>query len=654
LEPAIPNRGLGAFLLVTALVLLLRLPFLNQAIQGDDSYYLTGAMHAQIDPWHPTHGAYVFAGKTVDMRGHPHPPLNMWVLAGLLALVGDVKEVPFHAAYVLFSLVAAWAMLSLARRFSPRPLWAVLLFLAVPPFVVNGNSLESDIPFLAFWMASAALFIAAVDRGSLRLLTGAAAAWIPAALAAYQSLVFLPIGALYLWFHRRRWAPAWAALATPAAVLAAWQLFERITGGAMPAGVLAGYFESYGFQALGTKFENAVALTVHLGWIVFPPVALAAFRRSPKWVWAAATAAALAGAVGLDPHPLFWFTFGTGVFVALASAVALRGSRDEDRFFLSAWLILFFVAALALFFAGSARYLLPLAAPLCLLVTRSLAERPRWLATGVVFQAGLALGLAWMNYQHWDAYRRFVASLHDEFAQHRVWVNAEWGLRFYAEAEGGLPLEQGQPVRPGDMVLTSEISYPIEFTTGGGVATPVAKTEVRPALPLRIIGLGAHSAYSTVTLGYRPFDIVFGPLDRVQAEAVLERKPSLSDLPMNAPEAATQIVSGIYQLEKNAWRWTSGRAVLLLKAPPTAAFLEASLYVPDAAPARRVTLLVNGRPAARIDLPGPGSYTLRTPKPLAPQADPVTVEILVDHTFLPRGDDRELGVILSRVGFREP
>ncbi len=38
--------------------------------------------------------------------------------------VGDMREVPFHAAYIVFSLIAALAMWSLARRFSPQPLWA--------------------------------------------------------------------------------------------------------------------------------------------------------------------------------------------------------------------------------------------------------------------------------------------------------------------------------------------------------------------------------------------------------------------------------------------------------------------------------------------------------------------------------------------------
>ena len=96
----------------------------------------------------------------MDLRGHPHPPLNAWMLAGLLAVFGDVHEVPFHAAYIaVFAdrgdrhVVAGAAILG-------WPLGATLLFLAVPAFVVNGNSLEADLPFLAFWMAGIALFVA--------------------------------------------------------------------------------------------------------------------------------------------------------------------------------------------------------------------------------------------------------------------------------------------------------------------------------------------------------------------------------------------------------------------------------------------------------------------------------------------------------------
>jgi hypothetical protein len=121
MEVGVKSRPL---LLILGLVLLLRLPFLNQAVQGDDPVYLAEASHAQIEPLHPENTGYVFRGRTVDLRGLTHPPMDGWILAGLLAVFGTVKEIPFHAAYIAFSLIAAAAMWSLARRFSARPVWA--------------------------------------------------------------------------------------------------------------------------------------------------------------------------------------------------------------------------------------------------------------------------------------------------------------------------------------------------------------------------------------------------------------------------------------------------------------------------------------------------------------------------------------------------
>lgn len=622
-------------------------------MQGDDYYYLAGAMRAQIDPAHPTHGRYVFLGEWVDMRGHPHPPLNMWVLGALLAAAGDIREVPFHAAYVVFSLVAVLGVAWLAHRFGAPPGWAALTFAAAPAFLVNGNSLEADVPLVALWILSVALYVRAVDTRSHRALAAAVTAMALAALAAYQAVVLAPVLAGYLWWKRRSWAAGWLALAAPAAALAIWQLFERVTGGAAPAGVLAEYFTAYGFQAVSSKLRNAVALTVHAGWLVFPLLALAAHRRSPRWVWIVAIAGAGAGGVLLDPHPLFWISFGTGLVVVLGSADALVRPGDVGRRLLAWWIVVFFASALVLFFAGSARYLLPVAAPLALLVTRELAERSRWLAAGLALQLAIWLGAAWMNYQHWDAYRRFVEELRPQFAGRRVWVNAEWGLRFYAEAEGALPLLRSQAVEPGEMVLTSRIAYPATFTTGGGRLAPVARRLVRPLPPIRLIGLGVRSAYSTVTLGFRPFDVGWGPIDEVSAELVVEQKPVLEWLPMGAPEAESQIISGVYQLEDGRWRWMGQRAAILLKAPAAPAPAEVELYVPEGATARQVELRVDGRAVAQTSLAKPGSYRLRSPGPVAVAAETATLEILVDRTFSPPGDHRKLGVILVGAGFRK-
>lgn len=612
-------------MLVTLAVLLLRLPFLNQAIQGDDVYYLAGAEHAQIDPLHPNHARYPFLGQTVDMRGHPHPPLNAWYLALLLAIFKDICEPAFHAAYILFSLLAAWSALALAHRFSPHPLLATLLFLAAPAFVVNGNSLESDVPFLAFWLASLALFTAAVDRRSGAWLAASCVATAAAALSAYQALVLVPILLLY----SRRWRPGLIAAFTVPAVLGLWQLYERSSTGELPATVLAGYMQSYGLQVLAQKAKNAAALTAHLGWIVFPALWLRSLAAVP-----AALCAAL-----VDWNPLFWASIAAGVGLL---AHCIRHWRD----FLCRVVLIFFTSALLIFFAGSARYLLPLALPVAVIATHRFSRRA--LSAALIANAVLWLCLAAVNYQHWDGYRQFARSLAKDVETKRVWINGEWGLRYYFESEGALPLMRGQALHPGEMVVTSALAYPIPAT---GTLAPFAERVITSPIPLRLVALNGKSAYSTTLFGLRPFDISTGPIDRVTAEVALDRKPALAWLPMNDAAAQQQIVSGIDQLENGQWRWMMGRGVLLLKPPPVPAPLRVEFFLPPQAPGRRVQVFLNDALVAEAAYPQPGQYSLES-KPLAPGGDTATLAITVDKTFSVPGDQRQLGLILSAAGFK--
>jgi hypothetical protein len=261
----------------------------------------------------------------------------------------------------------------------------------------------------------------------------------------------------------------------------------------------------------------------------------------------------------------------------------------------------------------------------------------------------LSLALATVNYQHWDGYRRFARQIRAATAGHRVYIDGEWGLRYYLEADGGLPLERGQILRAGDIVVSSQLAYPVEFTAP---TATIAEQPIRASLPLQLIGLESRSAYSTASKGLRPFDISTAPIDIVRAAIVLDRHPALTYLPMSAPEASGQIVSGLYALEDGAWRWMSGSAVVLLKSPTQALPIEAVFTIPDPAPARHVELLLDGRVVASQTYSAPGAYTLRSP-PQSPAGPTATVTLTIDHTFSVPGDHRELGVIVSSIGFRE-
>ncbi len=593
-------------LIIVAAVLLLRLPFLNQAVQGDESTFLAAAAHAQIDPLHPNHTHYIFTfvERDVDLQGGSHLPMDAWVLAGLIAIFGAVREVPFHAAYIVFSLLAALAMYALSRRFSPQPLWATLLFLAVPAFVVNGGSFEADVPHLAFFLCGTACFITAAERRSVAW-AGLSAVFLScAALTVMQAQVAAPILLVYVWLYARGWTAGWIVAFSPCAALAAWEVFERITSGAFPFALTARYVNQQGWDRVAPKLLSAAGLLMHLWFIVFP-------------------------------------------LLFVAGVLAAWRRRDRDTAFLAAWIAIGLAAACALFFDGSARYLLPIAAPVAILA--SFARRS-WVILGFALQMSLSLGLAIANYQHWDAYREFAQDVVRQAAGHRTWINSEWGLRHYMEDAGARVATPKQFIPPGDVVVWSELVHPVPLQHPGELVVPILQKEVRPWMPFRIIGLESPSGFSSIHAGFAPFGIGTGLVDRIHADLYKEAKPTLQDLPMSAPEAEAQIVSGIFGLEDGSWRWTSGTATVTLVSPAVAEPLHAGFRVPDNAPARKVSLLLDGQLASSETLPGPGTYRIVTPPQKAKAATSV-VTLQVDRTFSAPGDSRELGIVLLDLGW---
>lgn len=482
-------------------------------------------------------------------------------------------------------------MWSLAQRFSPQPLWATLLFVAVPVFVVNGNSFETDVPFLALWMAAIALFQWNRPLASILIALAAITGTVP------QALLLTPILAVWVWLYRRRDAAAWAVCFVPPAMVVAWQVFERLSTGAFPAGVLISYLNSFDIWDPRAR----VALAMHACFLIFPPL------------------------------------------VPVALAAAWRRRREPDALFLLSWIVIFFAGVLAVFFAGSARYLLPISAPLTLLASRL----PRkWLAIGFGARMTLGLALATANYQHWDGYRRVGYNLRDLSSKRRVCVDDEWGLRHYLQIEGALPLTKTQPLRAGDIVVSSELSHAVELTVP---TSPVmAPTEIRPAVPLRLIGLDTHSGYSTASRGVWPFGISTGVVDRIRAVEIGERHASREYLTMTEPGIGEQLISGAWPND----RWMSRSAVVLLKSPAAPAPLGITFYIPNNAKARSVWLMLDGKEVTSQSFPGPGKYDLLSQMPLAPTSASATVEIRVDQTFTAPPDIRELGVVLIGVGFR--
>lgn len=149
---------------------------------------------------------------------------------------------------------------------------------------------------------------------------------------------------------------------------------------------------------------------------------------------------------------------------------------------------------------------------------------------------------------------------------------------------------------------------------------------------------------------------------RVTVQTV-EEAPVLASVVATAdPLAAKQLVSGFYGVEQNSWRWTGGRFSVLLRPPRTAAangaVLQLKFAVPDAALSKlkgvSLSAYVNGTalPPETYTRAGQFIYSRDVAANLL-AGDVARVDFSLDKTIpASAGDGRELGVVVSLVGFQ--
>jgi hypothetical protein len=131
----------------------------------------------------------------------------------------------------------------------------------------------------------------------------------------------------------------------------------------------------------------------------------------------------------------------------------------------------------------------------------------------------------------------------------------------------------------------------------------------------------------------------------VRADTIVERNPVLSYLNPKDSHAPAHILSGLFPDG-----WMSERASVLLKTPEKVKSVEVVFFIPPQAPARHVQLLVDGQLIAEETFPDARSYQLTAP--FQSSNPTATVTVAVDKTFNAPGDRRNLGVVITGVGFR--
>jgi hypothetical protein len=126
------------------------------------------------------------------------------------------------------------------------------------------------------------------------------------------------------------------------------------------------------------------------------------------------------------------------------------------------------------------------------------------------------------------------------------------------------------------------------------------------------------------------------------------------------PRAAGQVVSGFYDIEDGAWRWTGKQFVVELGTPLGAAgrgaTLELSFTIPPVViqknPSITLSASVDGNLLPPETYTKAGEYVYKQDVPASlMNADSVRVTFEVDKTMTPGGaDSRVLGVVATKAG----
>jgi len=136
-------------------------------------------------------------------------------------------------------------------------------------------------------------------------------------------------------------------------------------------------------------------------------------------------------------------------------------------------------------------------------------------------------------------------------------------------------------------------------------------------------------------------------------------QPMLSTVRMNDSSAESQLLSGFYAVENNAWRWTAGKFSLMLRTPPGAAQSGATLALaftlPDTVVQKlndiTITASINGAALNSEEYKTPGAYVFSAEVPGSMlTAESVKVDFALDKTMPPGDvDKRPLGIIAGSV-----
>lgn len=507
-------------------------PFLGKAPVIDEESYLWIGRHVSV--LRPYDWQRVWQPYAVDDGFiYAHPPLFLWFMALVQALSTNVLIDRILCALPFVALLA-WGTARWATRSTHHPHLAGGLWLASTTVQLGlQDSLMIDLPAVAFVTAGLALYREGLDEGEglwkAGLLLGLALATkYSMGMVAVAVLVHLAVA-----IGRKRLPLALGLLVVGP------MLLVPLLG---EAAMLAVYGRVHLWEVWAHRHDigsgpvdvRMVGVLARMALLPSPLVLLLVRPGLPAVATVLGLAAlALAHPKGASGAEIAGLLIGvilgaTCVVRAVTSTFASgmrRRKGDRDDALLLGLVVLGVVAGVTLAHNyASARYLLPAATPLAILMTRSAEEvagGKTMLRVSILLSAMVALAVSVADYRFGRASvevattaveraERLLAGEGDAAAPERRFAG-EWGFRYVFEDRGWTRYRPGEVLTPGSIVVVADQESPGE--TPRGAWEPVDRVESVDRFPLRVMQPGQGIALYAETLGAFPLGTSAEPLE---------------------------------------------------------------------------------------------------------------------------------------------
>lgn len=477
--------------LVLAIVCLACLvPFLNKAYHIDDPLFVWCAQHIREHPFDPYGFPVSWTFDVVKPMSDEtkNPPVACYYLALAAWVTRGWREVPLHAAFLVWPLGVAWGTYRLAQRFCTRPLLAALTAVLTPVLLVSATSVMCDVMMLCLWLWALIWWDRGLRRGSWMALVLASFLVGVCALTKYfgaNLMLLLVVYTLAMQMeqgagrHLRQvlgdWPGFWSRLFPLLIAVAILVAYQYVTWRLYGRGLLsdaASYATSLRERFIG-RFPFQIKLIMGLvftGGCVACTLFNLPFLLPWRQPWRSLLAVvALAGisvvsAVVLVPPAVkslavhmpgleTQFTTEAAFFAAAGLVLVALALHDlwleRDA---GSWLLLLWVAGTMVFaafvnWAVNGRSILPLVPAAAILIMRRLDQlrgpatgRPEWrLVLPLVPSGVLALAVAAADVSQANTARMAAEQIGRDFRARRgtLWFEGHWGFQYYMQLHGG-------------------------------------------------------------------------------------------------------------------------------------------------------------------------------------------------------------------------